>query len=56
MFSVGTLGRTFIENSWCQLSELQKCVTGWLADLPGEFCGEEVGEQRGEKLKPGWMG
>lgn len=21
--------------------------------LPGEFCGDEAGEQRGEKLKPG---
>lgn len=37
-------------------SERQTFVTGMLEDLPGEFCGEEAGEQRGEKLKPGWMG
>ncbi len=35
---------------------LQSFVTDRLEDVPGEFCGEEAGEQRGEKLKPGWMG
>lgn len=24
------------------------------ANPPGELCGEDPGEQRGEKLKPGW--
>lgn len=37
-------------------SEIQTPVIGRLEDLPGEFCGEEAGELRGEKLKPGWMG
>lgn len=33
--------------------EIQRFLIGRLEDLPGEFCGEEAGEQRGEKLKPG---
>lgn len=27
-----------------------------LKNVPGEFCGDEAGEHRGEKLKPGWIG
>ena len=36
--------------------DIQTFVTGRPEDLPGEFCGDEAGEQRGEKLKLGWMG
>lgn len=51
--SLATVCRTITLHYIITNNELQIFVIGRLEDLPGEFCGEEPGEQRGEKLKPG---